>query len=105
MGLIPGLGRSPGDGKGYSRQYSGLENSMDSIVHGVTKSWTRLSDFHFPGRGNYYPLQYPCLGNPHGQRSLAGYSPWGSKELYAIEQLSLSSKLPRVPDKNIVCNL
>ena len=37
---------SPGEGKGYPRQYSGLENSMDCIVHGVTKSQTRLSDFH-----------------------------------------------------------
>ena len=44
---IPGLGRSPGEGKGYPLQYSGLENSMDCIVHGVTKSRTRLSDFHF----------------------------------------------------------
>ena len=47
LGLIPGLGRSPGEGKGYSLQYSGLENSMDCIVHGVAKSQTRLSDFHF----------------------------------------------------------
>ena len=47
-GLIPGLGRSPGEGKGYPLQYSGLENSMDNIVHGVTKSWTRVSNFHFP---------------------------------------------------------
>ena len=39
LGLIPGLGRSPGGGKGYSLQYSGLENSMDCIVHGVAKSW------------------------------------------------------------------
>ena len=46
-GLIPGLGRSPEEGKGYPFQYSGLENSMDCIVHGVAKSWTRLSDFHF----------------------------------------------------------
>ena len=46
-GLIPGLGRSPGEGKGYPLQYSGLENSMGCIVHGVTKSRTRLSDFHF----------------------------------------------------------
>ena len=38
---IPGLRRSPGEGKGYPLQYSGLENSMDCIVHGVTKSWTR----------------------------------------------------------------
>ena len=45
--LIPGLGRSPGEGKGYSLQYSGLENYMDYIVHGVTKSWTQLSNFHF----------------------------------------------------------
>ena len=37
---IPGLGRSPGEEKGYPLQYSGLENSMDSIVHGVIKSWT-----------------------------------------------------------------
>ena len=45
-GLIPGLGRSPGEEKGYPLQYSDLENSMDYIVHGVTKSQTRLSDFH-----------------------------------------------------------
>ena len=44
---IPGLGRSTEEGIGYPLQYSGLENSMDCIVHGVTKSWTRLSDFHF----------------------------------------------------------
>ena len=47
LGLIPGLERSPEEGKGYPLQYSGLENSMDCIVHGVAKSWTRLSDFHF----------------------------------------------------------
>ena len=38
LGSIPGLGRSPGEGKGYPLQYSGLENSMDYIVHGVEKS-------------------------------------------------------------------
>ena len=37
-GLIPRLGRSPGEGKGYPLQYSGPENSMDYIVHGVAKS-------------------------------------------------------------------
>ena len=37
-GSIPGLGRSPGEGKGYPLQYSGLENSMDSIVHGIEES-------------------------------------------------------------------
>ena len=47
LGSIPGLERSPEEGKGYPPQYSGLENSMDCIGHGVTKSRTRLSDFHF----------------------------------------------------------
>ena len=46
-GSIPGLRRSPGEGKGYPLQYSGLENSMDCIVHGLTKTWTQPSDFHF----------------------------------------------------------
>ena len=44
---IPGLGRFPGEGKGYPLQNSGLENSMDHVVHGVTKSQTGLSNFHF----------------------------------------------------------
>ena len=47
LGWIPGLGRSPGEGNRYPRQYSSLENSMDCIVHGVAKSQTQLSDFHF----------------------------------------------------------
>ena len=40
MGLTPELGRSPGEGKGYPLQYSGLENSVDYIVHRVAKSQT-----------------------------------------------------------------
>ena len=45
LGSIPGLGKSPGEGKGYPLQYSGLENPMDggawwATVHGVTESWT-----------------------------------------------------------------
>ena len=43
---IPGLGRSPGEGKGYPLQYSGPENSMDCIVHRVAKSQTRLRGSH-----------------------------------------------------------
>ena len=46
LGSIPGLGRSPAEGKGYPFQYSGLENSMDFIVKRVAKSGTRLSDLH-----------------------------------------------------------
>ena len=45
--LIPGSGRSPGEGIGYPLQYSGLENLMDCIVHRLTKTRTRLSDFYF----------------------------------------------------------
>ena len=51
LGVIPGLGRSPGEGHGN-------------------------------------PLQGSCLKNPHGQRNLAGYSPWGAKELNRTERLS-----------------
>ena len=47
LGSISGLGRFPGEGKGYPLQYSGLENSMDSIVHGVAKSQMWPSNFHF----------------------------------------------------------
>ena len=54
MGLIPGLGRSPGGGHGN-------------------------------------PLQYSCLENPHGQRNLVGYSPWGCKESDTTERLSIHS--------------
>ena len=46
LGLIPGLGRSPGERKGYPFQDSGLENPMDCIVYGIAKSQTRLSDSH-----------------------------------------------------------
>ena len=56
----PGSGRSTGEGIGYPLRYSGLENSMDCIVHGVTNSWTWLSDFHFglllPVSSNPQPL-------------------------------------------------
>ena len=47
LGSIPGLRRSPGEGKGHPFQYSVLENSMDCIVHGVAKSRTQLSNFHY----------------------------------------------------------
>ena len=47
LGSVPRLGRFPGEGKGYPLQLSGLENSMDCIVHGITKRQTWLSNFHF----------------------------------------------------------
>ena len=54
LGLIPGLGRSPGEENGY-------------------------------------PLQYSCLEDPHGQKSLVGYSPWGHKESDTTERLHFTS--------------
>ena len=55
-----GVGKSPGEGNGYPLQYSGLENSVDCIVHGVAKSHTRLSDFQ-PYNGKIHKLQLsPC---------------------------------------------
>ena len=47
LGSIPGFSRSPGEGKSYPLQYSGLENAMDCIACRVAKSWIPLSDFHF----------------------------------------------------------
>ena len=60
LGSIPGLGRSPGEGNGNPLQYSCLENPMEggawyTTVHGVTKSWTQLSDFTFT-------FTYQCVG-------------------------------------------
>ena len=63
LGLIPGLGRSPGGGYGN-------------------------------------PLHYSCLENPHGQRSLAGYSPWGHKESDTTEQISIAQCNIKRPEKD-----
>ena len=54
--MIPVLGRSPGEGKGYPLQYSDLKNSMVCTVHEVTKSQTQLNDFHF----HVDPDKYIC---------------------------------------------
>ena len=60
LGWIPGLGRSPGEEKGYPFQYSGLENFMDCIVHGVSKSQTQLSNLHFTSLC-MYECVYVCV--------------------------------------------
>ena len=66
LGSIPGLGRSPGEGKGYPPQYSGLQNSMDCIVHGIAKSPTRLGDFHsLPYLPVSSALSLPILAMPN----------------------------------------
>ena len=85
LGSIPELERSPGEGKGYPLQYCGLENSMDCIVHGVAKSWTRLSDFHFhlgvrwgfPGGSEVKNL--PVIAGEHRRRR---FDRWVEKTLW-----------------------
>jgi len=60
---IPGLGRSPGEEKGYPLQYSGLQNSMDCVDHGITKSQTQLSNFLTHTHTHRYRGQemgFPC---------------------------------------------
>ena len=76
LGSIPGLGQTPGEGKGYPLQYSGLENSMDYTVHGVAKSWTRLSEFHFT---IHHLLSRHEFEQTPG--NLACCSPWGHKRV------------------------
>ena len=89
-----------GEGNGTPLQYSCLENPMDggawwAAVHGVVKSWTRLSDFTFTfhfhfslsciGEGNGYPLQRSCLENPTERGRLVGCRLWGRTELDTTE--------------------
>ena len=79
-GLIPGLGRSPGERNGYPCQYSGLENSMNCIVPGVTKSWTQLSNFHFSGSFPEYGTYHIKSGQvPGKQRPLLTINPGKKK--------------------------
>ena len=73
LGSIPGLGRSPGEGNGNPLQYSGLENSMDCIVHGVAKSRTRLSDFDSLLWGSSGQLE-PSFRSPTASNDWAGKS-------------------------------
>ena len=67
-GFDPWVGNIPWKGKGYPLQYSGLENSTDCIVHGVAKSQTRLSNFHFHS-GIIIPQQYILCCNHYSVRN------------------------------------
>ena len=80
LGLIPGLRRSSGEGKGYPLQCSGLENSMD-LVYAVTKSQTQLSDFHFTLMWSRLKLEWTHQhGESQGWGSLVGCCLWGHTE-------------------------
>ena len=80
LGSISGLGRSPGEGKGCPLQDSGLENSMDCIVHGVAKSQTRLSDFLFHFQSSLVGFPGVTSGKePTCQRRRCEFDPWVGK--------------------------
>jgi len=83
LGSIPGLGISPGGGHGNHTPvvwgFSGGSEGRESTCNaGDLALIPVLGRSCGGGHGN--PLQYCCLENPHGQRSLEGYSPWGPKE-------------------------
>ena len=88
LGSIPGLRRSPGEGNGYPLQYSALEKSMDWIVHGVAKSRTWLSDFHFQDAINYRWLYF--WNKKHGQLN---YDTWAVKCILIFKMLKCGWKI------------
>ena len=82
LGSIPGLARSPGEGNGNPLQYSCLGNSMDRgawwpIVHGVTKSWKQLRDFHLKINNNYLWC-WDFVGGSDGKASTCNVGDLGS---------------------------
>ena len=96
LGSIPGLGRSPGEGKGYPLQCSGLENSMDCVVYGVSKSQTRLSDFRF-----HWCFAEPLVGHLFLPSSPGNRLSWDATWSYAELVMSLTkSTEPVSPSKH-----
>ena len=100
-GSIPGSGRSPGEGKGYPLQNSGLEDSMDGIDHGVAKSWTWLSAFGFHSHPacayRHCILQYSAVLSPSSSASKHLLTKTHFSFLYTL-QLNIMLTL-----KNYVC--
>ena len=101
LGLIPGLERFPGEGKGSTLQYSGLENSIDCIVHGVAKSQTWLSDFHslkrFSISNEKTSLVTQMIKNPPAMRGTWARS-LGQEDLLEKEMATHCSTRPwRIP--------
>ena len=73
--------------KGFPGGSAGKESACNAGDLGLIPGLGRS-----PGKGHDNPLQYSCLENPHGQRSLVGYSPWGRKESDMTEQLSTAQR-------------
>ena len=89
-GSIPGSGSSPGEGIGYTPQYS-WASLMGQMVKNPSQCGTSVFSpwvVKIPWRRAWQPTPAFLPGASHGQRSLAGYSPWGHKESDMTEQLS-----------------
>ena len=91
LGSIPGLGKSPVEGKGYPLQYSGLENSMDYIVHGVTKNRTQQTDFHY-----HFHFE-------DGKRGPLDSGSWEVPQFTASRQFTAVSSLHQNRDISPIC--
>ena len=99
LSSIPGLGRPPEEGNGNPLWYSSLENPVDrgawqATVHGVTESWTRLSDFHFTScwqlgyHDPFCPDHYLHLCQRTGSR-------WGPPAARRVSQMAAVSAFPQ----------
>ena len=75
-GFNPGSGRSLEGGNGNPLQYSGLENSMYCLVHGISKSQTQLSDFHFTSFYISSLIAQLVKNLPAMQETLVGFLGW-----------------------------
>jgi len=93
QGSVPGWERSPGERTGYPLHYS-----WDSLMAQTVKNLPAMQETQIQSLGQEDPLEEKMAkptpvflpGELHGQRSLAGYSPWGRKELDTNKQLTLS---------------
>ena len=86
-GLIPGSRRSPGEGIGYPLWYSWASLVAQTVKNppAMHEIWIRSLGLEDPLEEGMATHSSTCLANPYGQRSLAGYSPWGRKELDTTE--------------------
>ena len=97
--MIPGLGRSPGEGRDYSLQYSwaSLMAQLVKNLPAMWETWVLFLGWEDPleeGMATHSSIHAHGRGESHGQRRLAGYSPWGRKESDRTERLSTARPVP-----------
>ena len=100
---IPRFGRSPGERKVFPLQYSGLENSMEYIVHRITESQTRLSDFHFSFHKNINcDMQAIWVLEPNHTEHFSVSQTW---TMFLIMQSNAFSFLPHFSEMMCFCQI